>query len=120
MSRFTPDVFNMSFEAISAITFGTEAEAFSTGDAVVAHIPPFPIFITQPGSTRRIFCYVILYQVVSSSICILEGASNIFLREEISETPLHEGSMMLTTGTTSLESSSGRKRLDDAPTALNF
>ena len=86
MSRFTPDVFNMSFEAISAITFGTEAEAFSTGDAVVAHVPPFPIFITQlafslfaPGSTRRIFCYVILYQVVGSSICILEGASNIFL-----------------------------------------
>ncbi len=86
MSCFMPDVVNMSFEAISAVTFGTEAEAFSTGDAVVAHVPLFPIFITQlafslfaPGSTWRIFCYVLLYQVVGSSICILEGVSNIFL-----------------------------------------
>jgi hypothetical protein len=83
-----PGVVNMSFEAISAIAFGAEGEAFSTGDAVVAHIPPFHIFITQlafslfaPGSSRRIFCYVILYQIVGASIHVLEGASNIFLSQ---------------------------------------
>jgi hypothetical protein len=39
----------MSFEAISAIAiaFGGEAEAFSTSNAVVAHISLFPILVTQ-------------------------------------------------------------------------
>jgi hypothetical protein len=42
-----PDLINMSFKAVSVISFGADAETVSTANAVVAHISSFPILITQ-------------------------------------------------------------------------
>jgi hypothetical protein len=43
-----PDLIHMSFKAVSVISFFAEAESVSTANAViVAHIPLFPILITQ-------------------------------------------------------------------------
>jgi len=82
-----PDLLNVSFKAVSAITFGAEAEPLATANAVVADVFSFPVLITKltlsllaARSTRRISGYIILHQVMGLSICILKGANNFFVR----------------------------------------
>ncbi len=46
MSRFTPDVLNMSFESISAISFAAEAETLSAANTVKANISSLTLLKT--------------------------------------------------------------------------
>jgi hypothetical protein len=76
--HFASDLLYMAFKAVSSALFSTEAEVLTAANAIVAHISSCSVFITQftlalltAGPARRILCDVILYKIMSLSICIL-------------------------------------------------